>query len=387
MKRTFCFLTIFLFGLVIQSTHAQSSSQTTQESLGPLFKMLDGNRDGNLDPYEALDVLLQVESELDGEKISSNRIAEILNEINEDELEEISEMLSELDVNQDGKSTLSEMDDQMRGFAQMFDKNKDGIITAEEVRDGDFEDQMFMSAEDIRDEVDAIFEEFDENDNGELTQDEATEDDFSWSQMSEGDSNRDGKVTQSEMIAFFASDNQSADFKISGDSALMSGVICADTPAKVLRLAFEHPAVRTIVMENVPGSIDDEANLRAARYVRKFGFATKLNSNGSVASGGTDFFLAGETRSFESGAKFGIHSWGGPGFQGKDVPRDNPQHQLYLKYYEEMGIPAEFYWRTLEAAPANDIHWMTEEELVEYKFRMANSPNDSARMDDVEKSK
>ena len=103
--------------------------------------------------------------------------------------------------------------------------------------------------------------------------------------------------------------------------------------------------------------------------MRKFGFTTIIRSNGSVASGGTDFFLAGDKRVVETGGKLGIHSWGGPGYQGKDVPRDDPQHQLYLKYYDEMGIPGEFYWRTLEAAPANDIHWMTEEEIKEYRVR------------------
>lgn len=198
-----------------------------------------------------------------------------------------------------------------------------------------------------------------------------------WSQISEGDTNRDARVSQEEMIAFLANDNSRANFQIVQGRAVMSGVINADTPAKVLRLIYEHPEVRTIEMANVPGSIDDEANLRAARYVRKFGFTTVLTKDGSVASGGTDFFLAGKKRLIEDGARLGIHSWGGPGFQGKDVPREHPQHQLYLKYYEEMGIPSDFYWRTLEAAPANDIHWMTGDELDAYRFR-TSSPDPDA---------
>ncbi len=372
MNYAFCVLVAFLFALPIQSTRAQSPSKQKKDPDNPLFRLLDGNHDGVLDPYEALDVLSQVESELEGEAISSERIAKILKEIEQDELNEISEMLSEMDVNEDGKTTLDEMDEEMRGFAEMLDENKDGVITAAEGRQADFEDQMFMSPEEIRSEVGDIFGALDQNKDGKLTKDEADEE-FSWSQMSEGDSDRDGKVTKSEMIAFMTSDNQRAEFKIVGNAAVMSGVICADTPAKVLRLVHEHPTIRTIEMANVPGSIDDEANLRAAGYIRKFGFATILKSNGVVASGGTDFFLAGKTRTFESGAKFGIHSWGGPDFQGKDVPRDDPQHQLYLKFYKEMGIPAEFYWRTLEAAPANDIHWMTEKELMEFKFRAPDS--------------
>jgi len=92
----------------------------------------------------------------------------------------------------------------------------------------------------------------------------------------------------------------------------------------------EHPSVRTIEMAYVPGSIDDPANLRAASYVRKFDFTTVLKSDHSVASGGTDFFLAGKHRLIEKGAKFGVHSWGGLGYQGKDVPKDSDEHQLSL---------------------------------------------------------
>ena len=35
-------------------------------------------------------------------------------------------------------------------------------------------------------------------------------------------------------------------------------------------------------------------------------------------------------------------------------------------YYEEMGITENFYWFALEAASADDIHWMTQEELTTY---------------------
>jgi hypothetical protein len=31
-----------------------------------------------------------------------------------------------------------------------------------------------------------------------------------------------------------------------------------------------------------------------------------------------------------------------------------------------MGIPADFYWYTLEAASAENIHWMTAQEIAQY---------------------
>ena len=97
------------------------------------------------------------------------------------------------------------------------------------------------------------------------------------------------------------------------------------------------------------------------------GFNTHVPADGEIASGGVDFFLSGVERTVDTGALLGVHSWAaGDGTTGADVPRDDPQHQLYLDYYAEMGIPAEFYWFTLEAAPAEDIHPMTEAEIEKY---------------------
>ena len=41
---------------------------------------------------------------------------------------------------------------------------------------------------------------------------------------------------------------------------------------------------------------------------------------------------------------------------------------VHFDAHEDMGIPAAFYWRTLSAAPPEDIHWMTEEELERFGF-------------------
>lgn len=357
------------FGIALIATTNPTVAYQSDFDMGKaLIQQLDADGDQAINPYEALDRLLQLESELDGEKITIESLTQLLKDQAEEEREEIAGFLSEMDANSDGKVTLDELDEEAKWFAKAMDANGDGTITLEEASNFDFDDDIFLSAEEVADEVEQIFSELDADKNGVLEPGEADED-FSWEEISEGDSDRNGKVTQAELIDFIQSDNQRAGFTVEEDLAMMKGVINSGTPAEVLRLIHEHPKVRTIVMVNVPGSIDDEANLRAARYVRKFGFKTIIRSNGSVASGGTDFFLAGDQRIVEEGGKLGIHSWGGPGYQGKDVPRDDPQHQLYLKYYDEMGIPGEFYWRTLEAAPANDIHWMTEEEIKEYRVR------------------
>ena len=164
-------------------------------------------------------------------------------------------------------------------------------------------------------------------------------------------------------------DYQPATFAVEGDTATMSGVIGPSTPDAVRALIDDNPTLSTIVMVDVPGSLDDVSNIEASRLVRDAGLATHVPAKGRIASGGVDFFLAGTTRTYESGAEFGVHSWAtGDDASGADLSRDDPQHRIYLDYYAEVGIAADFYWFTLEAAPAESIHNMTEPELDEYGF-------------------
>lgn len=163
-------------------------------------------------------------------------------------------------------------------------------------------------------------------------------------------------------------DEESASFSVTGNTATMRGIINSSTPDAVRDLIADHPTVTKIVLTDVPGSADDDANLEAARLVRKARLATHANSDSVLASGGVDFFLAGATRTFDSGAKFGVHSWEGDEQEGAALPKDSPEHKMYLDYYSEMGVDLNFYWFTLKAAPAAGIHWMTTSELVQYKF-------------------
>lgn len=158
-------------------------------------------------------------------------------------------------------------------------------------------------------------------------------------------------------------------FSVTGDKATMTGVINAETVNEVEKLIKNNPKVKTIVMRNVPGSMDDEANLRASRLIRKHELNTHIPADGMVASGGTDFFLAGKKRTIEEGAEIGVHSWAGSDIEdASKLPKDHKEHKKYLKYYKDMGISEEFYWFTLKVAPANDIHMMTKEEIKRYKL-------------------
>jgi len=153
----------------------------------------------------------------------------------------------------------------------------------------------------------------------------------------------------------------------SSDTLYMNGVIGADTLLMMQGLFNNYPQIKVLEMQNVPGSMDDEINLLASMEIRNRGINTHIPAGGMVASGGTDMFLAGVKRTIGTGAKIGVHSWDdGSGKAALDYPRDHQAHVIYLDYYNAIGITTDFYWYTLEAAPAEGNHWMTAEEMVVY---------------------
>jgi len=166
------------------------------------------------------------------------------------------------------------------------------------------------------------------------------------------------------------------DLKLQDRTLVMNGVIDSDAPALMRAALDANPNIDTLVLQNVPGSIDDERNLEMAALVRARGLTTIVPANGMVASGGTDLFLAGVRRVAEPGACLGVHSWAAGGLfgytAGRDVPRDDPQHQIYLEYYDQMGIDRAFYWFTLEQASVEEIYWMSPDEVN--RFEMTSTP-------------
>ena len=134
-----------------------------------------------------------------------------------------------------------------------------------------------------------------------------------------------------------------------------------------LRCPEQRTPIGTLVFTIVPGSADDDTNLALGRKLRGAGIATYLPARGTVASGGTDLFLSGVRRIVERGARVGVHSWSTDNSSvpsAVSLPRDHPEHEKHLNYYRDMGIPEDFYWFTLRAAPPDGMHWMTEEEMA-----------------------
>jgi hypothetical protein len=155
-------------------------------------------------------------------------------------------------------------------------------------------------------------------------------------------------------------------FEVDGTRAVMTGDLTRNAPDRIGKLLENHPNLELIELLDCPGSLDDQAALEASRMIRAAGINTLVPENGEIASGAVDFFIAGVERQVEDGGLVGVHSWSDGSREGADLPPEDSEHDLYEKYYSEMGISDQFYWFTLNAASSDDIHWMTQEELFQY---------------------
>ncbi|MEM7152058.1 MAG: hypothetical protein AAF799_04410 [Myxococcota bacterium] len=180
----------------------------------------------------------------------------------------------------------------------------------------------------------------------------------------------DGSETRTLSACFFFGAGTSR-FAIDGSTATLEGTLGSVTYRQVDAIIEQRPEVDTLVMQDVPGSINDEVNVQTGRLIREAGWGTFVPADGQIASGGVDLFCAGFERSIEPGAMLGVHSWSDGVMDGADYPQDHPAHESQLAYFIEMlGDPLgpDFYWFTLAAAPAEDIHWMTDDEIATHQL-------------------
>ena len=322
-----------------------------------LFAVLDADGDGLLYPDEApviadaLDLVAPVtEAELAG-LLLEDRVS--------DALLEAREIIAEIDLDSDARISRDEFAGAEAPIPfEDIDSDGSGFITEDEIAEllsEEFEEDPYELVADLLDTFGG--------DDGTITLDLLPED---FEDLAEADVDGDGVLVRDELLTLFAAELTEAVFEVDGDVARMTGVIGPTTPRRVLELFVFHPDVRTIELVQVPGSMDDEANLLAARMVRRAGLGTRVANEGSIASGGVDFFLAGTARSLGEGARVGVHSWGSGDFSAVDIPRDHPAHYLYLDYYRAGDVADDFYWFTLEAALAEEIHWMTTSEITRF---------------------
>lgn len=157
-------------------------------------------------------------------------------------------------------------------------------------------------------------------------------------------------------------------FIVEGKTATVDGVICDGTPETFNQMLAKYPEINRLYLRDIEGSIDDVANLDLGRSIRKNGLTTVVDSGSHITSGGVDLYLSGKKRRWSEGAKIGVHAWSDGEKDGSEYPKSATEHEQYLSYYKDMGISSDFYWFTLNAASAENMHYMTEQEIKKYGF-------------------
>ena len=180
---------------------------------------------------------------------------------------------------------------------------------------------------------------------------------------------------ESVFVEFSISDKAvnvgSASLSVNGDEILIDdGDLGKKTYRILKKLLNDNPNVDTIVLGNLNGSVDDEINVETGRMIRAKGLNTKVLANSEIASGAVDLFASGVERIYTKGAKVGVHSWSDGGKTGAEYPKDDEAHHSQLGYFTAMlpDTGYDFYFYTLSAAPADNIYFMSQSEILKYKL-------------------
>ncbi|MFG0319801.1 MAG: EF-hand domain-containing protein [Planctomycetota bacterium JB042] len=357
-------LLAFVAGRASAPTEDEADAPSLEETMREWF---DADLDGRIDRYEAGATAMRLvdESDEDGDgALDDEELASAVRWIESEDYEETVRLLERCDADGDGRLTAEEVPAEESARFAFADADEDGALTREELNAA-FEAWNEPTTFDVDEEVAAILEEYDADGDGRIDREEAVVDELA-ADVPCIDRDGDGVLTRDELARFVEMDGSPATFEVDGDVAVVAGTLDASTPSRVLRLLLEHPEVRTLELRWISGTVDDAANLWVMREVRRRGLVTRVPKGGMVASGGTDLLLAGVRRTVEPGARVGVHSWDGGSIEGRALPRDHEDHEEYLAICRELGVPEAYYWFTLEAAPAEEMHWATREELVRY---------------------
>lgn len=162
----------------------------------------------------------------------------------------------------------------------------------------------------------------------------------------------------------------SSKINIDGTKASITGDLGTNFYIQMQDLIQNNPEVDTLVLQNISGSVNDAINMHSGRLVRKAMLKTLMPSNGEAYSGGVDLYLTGYERIYEKGGKLGVHSWCCvDGKAANLLAKDHEAHGAQLTFVREMlgkELGPEFYYFTLNAAPFDGMHNMTDAEIQKY---------------------
>lgn len=146
---------------------------------------------------------------------------------------------------------------------------------------------------------------------------------------------------------------------------------------KDITTQFEGTTMTLNFANHIGGSADDDVNMYTGMLIRENNMTTMVSRTGSVFSGGTDLFAAGNPRilkkasdsvPIERNKQVGVHSWSNDDNSALDIPYTDASHRRQATYFTKMlgdkGV--QFYIFTLESAPAEGSHWVTKDESDKY---------------------
>ncbi|UZP66139.1 hypothetical protein N1030_10940 [Desulfovibrio mangrovi] len=162
-------------------------------------------------------------------------------------------------------------------------------------------------------------------------------------------------------------DDDSATFTVQGTTAVMRGMIDRSTASAIIELMTENDQVRTISMQRVTSSAGYRELRDAARLLRDYRLTTHVPADGYISQDALDFYIGGWKRTAAQGATIAVGSWFDGDNYGVDLPRHNSLHYGYLTWFRENGLPEDFYWFSLNAAPKGNERPLTREEMVRYR--------------------
>lgn len=168
--------------------------------------------------------------------------------------------------------------------------------------------------------------------------------------------------------SFFGAGNST--LNIVDNTAILNGTLGTKTYIQIDELTKNNSNVDTLILQAIDGSINDDINMHTGRLIRQAKLTTVVPANGDINSGGVDLFAAGFKREYNKGGKVGVHSW--CCVSGKSahlLNKDDEAHGAQLTYFREIlgkELGPEFYYFTINAAPASSIYIMTPAELIKY---------------------
>ncbi|MEP5730961.1 MAG: hypothetical protein ABJL67_16515 [Sulfitobacter sp.] len=155
-------------------------------------------------------------------------------------------------------------------------------------------------------------------------------------------------------------------YRVEGTKLFMDGEISPRSPAGFEAVIDDHPQVDTVVLMDMPGSVDEDAVHALGYFIRDVGLKTHLTPQSEIYSGAVDLFLAGFERTMTCCAVIGVHDWTDDVRTGSSFPAQSWQHDANVAYFETMLGDDAFYWFTLQAASPDEIHIMTNAEIKRF---------------------